>query len=130
MAGQTTDEPVLTSHVRDLADKFPAPFPGAIVGLHHGTLTAELWKAVGYEEMFWHDHPQDEIYVVISGNATFVNERGEIPNCHAGDIVFCPAGLKHTFRNFTDDFVVWIFVYGPRGGEKGRKASTLGEAHA
>jgi len=108
---------VLVARIQDLANQFPAPYPGAVEALNHGSLTAELWKAEGQPDMFWHDHPQDEIYVVVSGSATFVSERGATPACSAGDVVFCPAGLKHNFKDFTRDFIVWIFVYGPTGGE-------------
>jgi mannose-6-phosphate isomerase-like protein (cupin superfamily) len=108
---------VLVARIQDLADQFPAPYPGAVEALHHGSLTAELWKAEGQPDMFWHHHPQDEIYVIVSGTATFVSERGVTPSCNVGDVVFCPAGLKHNFKDFSRDFTVWIFVYGPSGGE-------------
>ena len=108
---------VQVARIQDLKDKFPAPFPGGVHALQHGSLTAKLWKGEGYDDMFWHAHAQDEIYVIVSGSGTFASEQGEVPSCYAGDVVFCPAGLKHHYKNFTDDFVVWIFVYGPRGGE-------------
>ena len=27
------------------------------------------------------------------------------------------AGVEHRFENFSDDFAVWVFFYGPEGGE-------------
>src|SRR5438876_9481929 len=105
MQDQSYEGKVLVARIQDYADQFPAPYPGAVEAFNHGSLTAELWKAEGQHEMFWHDHPQDEIYVIVSGSATFVSERGGIPSCNAGDIVFCPARLKHNFKDFTRDFV-------------------------
>jgi mannose-6-phosphate isomerase-like protein (cupin superfamily) len=34
-----------------------------------------------------------------------------------GDALFVPAGMKHRFENFSDDFATWIMFYGPEGGE-------------
>src|SRR5688572_19887601 len=116
MQNQSQQNTVLIARIKDYANKFPAPFPGGVMALKHGSLEAEIWKTVGYDEMFWHDHPQDELYVIVSGSATFVSENEEVPSCNSGDIVFCPAGLKHNFKDFTDDFVTWIIVYGPQGG--------------
>jgi hypothetical protein len=31
--------------------------------------------------------------------------------------LFAPAGVTHRFENFTTDLVVWVFFYGPEGGE-------------
>ena len=28
-----------------------------------------------------------------------------------------PAGVTHRFEEFTDDLAVWVFFYGPEGGE-------------
>jgi hypothetical protein len=28
-----------------------------------------------------------------------------------------PAGHVHRFESFSDDFAVWVFFYGPSGGE-------------
>ena len=34
-----------------------------------------------------------------------------------GDLLFVPAGTVHRFEGFTDDLAVWVFFYGPEGGE-------------
>jgi mannose-6-phosphate isomerase-like protein (cupin superfamily) len=34
-----------------------------------------------------------------------------------GEVLFAPAGVEHRFEDFTDDFVTWVFFYGPEGGE-------------
>ena len=111
---------VTIARIQHYADQFPAPFPGGVHTLQHGSLTAKLWKGEGYIDMFWHAHAQDELYVIVSGGATFASEQGELQSCGPGDVIFCPAGLRHHFKNFTGNFVVWIFVYGPRGGENER----------
>lgn len=35
----------------------------------------------------------------------------------AGDVLFVAAGVEHRFSNFSEDFVTWVFFYGPQGGE-------------
>ena len=129
MQTQSQKGTALVARINDYADRFPAPFPGGVEAFRHGTLIAELWKALAYDEMFWHDHPQDEIYMIVSGSATFVAENEEFSSCNAGDVVFCPARLKHNFRDFIKDFVVWILVYGPMGGASAQRCGfdrTLG----
>ncbi len=34
-----------------------------------------------------------------------------------GNVLFVPAGMEHRFENFRDDLAVWVFFYGPEGGE-------------
>jgi mannose-6-phosphate isomerase-like protein (cupin superfamily) len=97
--------------------QFPAPYPGSVVAFQHGNLTVKMWQAMGQESMFWHDHTQDEVYVVFRGSATFVRGEQRRP-CKAGDVLFVRAGEHHNFVDFTTDFVLWIFLYGPQGGEK------------
>jgi mannose-6-phosphate isomerase-like protein (cupin superfamily) len=60
-------------------------------------------------------HTRDEVYVVVSGNGTFVNGQDRHP-FGPGDILFVPAGVEHRFEDFTDDLVVWVVFYGPEGG--------------
>jgi len=35
-----------------------------------------------------------------------------------GTVVFVAAGRPHRFEEFSDDFAVWVFFYGPAGGER------------
>ena len=55
-----------------------------------------------------------------------VQGRGQFRNGDArhpfgpGDVLFVPAGVVHRFEEFTDDLVVWVFFYGPEGGEASR----------
>ena len=34
-----------------------------------------------------------------------------------GDCLFAAAGEVHRFEQFSDDLAVWVFFYGPEGGE-------------
>jgi hypothetical protein len=34
-----------------------------------------------------------------------------------GSFLFVAAGQIHRFEDFSDDFAVWVFFYGPKGGE-------------
>ena len=61
-------------------------------------------------------HTRDEVYVVASGNGTFVCA-GESVAFKTGDALFVPAHVEHRFEAFSDDFAVWVMFYGPEGGE-------------
>jgi len=63
-------------------------------------------------------HQRDEVYVVARGSGVFFNgtERCEL---QPGSFVFVPAGQEHRFESFSTDFAVWVFFYGPVGGEAG-----------
>lgn len=39
-----------------------------------------------------------------------------------GSFLFVPAGQEHRFEEFSADFAVWVFFYGPHGGEAGLTA--------
>src|SRR5262249_3908275 len=117
--GSTDDLPWGTTF-EEMEAQFPAPYPGSVVAFQHGSLTVKMWQALGQESMFWHDHTQDEVYVVFRGSATFVRGEQRRP-CKAGDVLFVRAGEYHNFVDFTGDFVLWIFLYGPESGERDRE---------
>ena len=85
------------------------------VAFSHGTLELGLYAPRG--EDMQSPHEQDEIYVVIQGQGTFVidNERHEFG---PGDTLFVAAGAVHRFENFTPDLAVWVVFYGNKGGER------------
>jgi mannose-6-phosphate isomerase-like protein (cupin superfamily) len=83
----------------------------------HGTLQVEMYAPRGIDPQ--KPHPRDEVYVVASGSGTFLCD-GQRERLRAGDFLFVPAGMDHRFEGFTDDLVVWVFFYGPQGGEKPR----------
>jgi len=80
----------------------------------HGTLSLEVYKPEQVD--LQQPHSRDEVYVIISGNGEFVND-GMRSQVNVGDFLFVPAGIKHRFENFTEDFSTWVIFYGPEGGE-------------
>ena len=82
--------------------------------LEHGNLLVEIYAPRGHDPQT--PHTRDEVYVVIAGEGAFVNgPRRE--RFGPGDVLFVPAGVVHRFEDFTDDLAVWVFFYGPEGGE-------------
>jgi mannose-6-phosphate isomerase-like protein (cupin superfamily) len=80
----------------------------------HGTLQVKLYAPRGADAQT--PHTRDEIYVVAQGNGWFVNgERRHRFATH--DVIFAKAGVAHRFEDFSNDFSVWVFFYGPEGGE-------------
>lgn len=80
----------------------------------HGSLYVEVYKPDSVD--LQQPHTRDEIYVIISGTGEFLVDT-ERTNFSPGDFLFVPAGVVHRFENFSDDFVTWVFFYGPEGGE-------------
>lgn len=81
----------------------------------HGTLAVELYAPRGIDPQT--PHTRDEVYVVIEGSGTFRNGTERHP-FGRGDVLFVAAGVEHRFEQFTDDLAVWVFFYGPEGGEQ------------
>lgn len=81
----------------------------------HGSLLVEIYKPDEVDNQ--KPHSRDEVYVVVSGSGEFILE-DERTVFSPGDVLFVPAGAEHRFENFTDNFVTWVFFYGPEGGEK------------
>jgi mannose-6-phosphate isomerase-like protein (cupin superfamily) len=83
----------------------------------HGTLSIELYAPRGTDTQ--EPHSRDEVYAVARGSGWFQN--GNLRHgFDAGDVLFVPAGVVHRFEEFTDDLAVWVFFYGPEGGESDR----------
>jgi mannose-6-phosphate isomerase-like protein (cupin superfamily) len=80
----------------------------------HGTLTIELYAPRQRDPQT--PHTRDEVYAVIQGSGWFQNG-AERHRFSPGDVLFVPAGVGHRFEEFTDDLAVWVFFYGPDGGE-------------
>jgi len=92
----------------------PPPGNLAVPIFAHGSLAAELYTPVGHDPQ--KPHERDEIYVVARGAGLFfdgVTRRAVQP----GTFIFVPAGEVHRFEQFSEDFAVWVFFYGPTGGE-------------
>ena len=82
----------------------------------HGSLNVELYAPRGTDPQS--PHTRDEVYVVIEGKGTFRNGTERHP-FGPGDVLFVAAGVEHRFEAFSDDLAVWVFFYGPEGGEQG-----------
>jgi mannose-6-phosphate isomerase-like protein (cupin superfamily) len=86
----------------------------SIALFQHGTLTVKLYAPRGNDPQ--KPHSRDEVYVVIRGAGDFVCA-GERRKFGPHDFLFVPAGVEHRFENFSNDLAVWVFFYGPEGGE-------------
>jgi mannose-6-phosphate isomerase-like protein (cupin superfamily) len=80
----------------------------------HGSLVVKLYAPRGDDPQT--PHSRDEVYVVAQGSVEFVCAGGR-QTFALNDVLFAAAGVEHRFENFGDDFAVWVFFYGPEGGE-------------
>jgi Cupin domain len=81
----------------------------------HGSLEVELYTPTGVDPQQPHD--RDEVYVVARGTGNFFDGESRHP-VEPGTFLFVAAGQPHRFEGFSADFAVWVFFYGPRGGER------------
>jgi len=88
-----------------------------VVVFEHGSLVVKLSQPRGPD--LQRPHSRDEIYVVAQGGGEFVCG-GARQSVSPHDVLFAAAGTEHRFENFSDDFAVWVFFYGPEGGEADR----------
>lgn len=94
--------------------------PEAVTGrryaepLTHGTMRLGLYAPRQFDPQ--QPHEQDELYVVMRGTGTFLHGDDRTP-FQPGDVLFVAAGVTHRFEDFSDDFVVWVVFWGPKGGE-------------
>jgi len=82
--------------------------------MRHGSMSLRYYSPSAQD--LQQPHNQDEIYIVIAGSGTFVNDDDRVP-FGPGDVLFSGAGQVHRFEDFTDDFETWVVFYGPDGGE-------------
>jgi mannose-6-phosphate isomerase-like protein (cupin superfamily) len=96
-------------------DRLPGPQDERSVGVfEHGSLVVKMYAPRGRDPQT--PHSQDEVYVVAQGSGEFVC--GDTRQaCALHDVLFAAAGVEHRFEDFSDDFAVWVFFYGPEGGE-------------
>jgi mannose-6-phosphate isomerase-like protein (cupin superfamily) len=95
--------------------RLPGPEGERFVELfRHGTLSVELYAPRGTDPQ--EPHTRDEVYAVVQGSGWFRNGNDR-HRFGTGDVLFVPAGVVHRFEEFTPDMVVWVFFYGPEGGE-------------
>lgn len=92
----------------------PPPGNLAVPIFAHGSLLVEFYQPEGIDRQQPHD--RDEVYVVARGAGLFFDgvKRQAV---EAGSFIFVAAGQLHRFEEFSSDFAVWVFFYGPVGGE-------------
>jgi mannose-6-phosphate isomerase-like protein (cupin superfamily) len=96
--------------------RLPSPEGERFIELfQHGTLSVEIYAPRGDDPQS--PHTRDEVYVVAQGSGHFRNG-AERHRFGPGDVLFVAAEVKHRFEEFSDDLAVWVFFYGPEGGEK------------
>jgi mannose-6-phosphate isomerase-like protein (cupin superfamily) len=101
--------------VAEVIAQLPGPKGERFVELfRHGSLSVELYAPRGVDPQG--PHTRDEVYAVVRGSGWFRNGNDRY-RFGPGDVLFVPAGVVHRFEEFTDDMVVWVFFYGPEGGE-------------
>jgi quercetin dioxygenase-like cupin family protein len=87
----------------------------AVPVFKHGSLDVELYTPQEIDPQ--KPHRRDEVYLVARGSGTFYDgheRRSVLP----GSFIFVAAGEPHRFEDFSPDFAVWVFFYGPDGGER------------
>lgn len=89
--------------------------PRAVPAFMHGSLQVKIYAPRGSDPQ--QPHPQDELYVVLKGRGQFACGEERWPFAE-GDALFAPAGLAHRFEDFSGDLALWVFFYGPDGGER------------
>ncbi len=95
--------------------KLPGPLGERFASVFsHGTLAVEFYAPRGTDPQS--PHTRDEIYVVVEGTGWFRCGSEHTP-FGPGDVLFVPAGTVHRFENFSENLALWVFFYGPEGGE-------------
>ena len=82
--------------------------------LRHGSLSAGIYAP--HESDDQETHPDDRIYVVLTGSG-FFNVDGEREPFGPGDLLFAESNSTHQFEDFTPDFAVWSISSGPAAGD-------------
>ena len=100
-----------------LAAGDPPPGNLAVPVFAHASLEAELYRPHGSDRQ--RAHTRDEVYVVAKGEGLFFDGSARHA-IHSGSFLFVPAGQEHRFEQFSPNFAVWVFFYGPEGGEDSR----------
>ena len=80
----------------------------------HGTMTVGLYAPRGIDDQT--PHTKDEIYVVMTGQATIVTPDGSAA-VGPGAVIYVPAGEVHRFVEITDDLTLLV-VFGPAYGSR------------
>lgn len=115
MPGDNDDATHAQFSVNDALERLAAARATRSVALfQHGSLLVKFYAPRGTDPQM--PHAQDEVYVVAQGTALFWNG-ADLDRCGPGDVLFAAARAPHRFEQMSDDFGVWVFFYGPDGGE-------------
>lgn len=82
--------------------------------MRHGSMRVGLYAPKDVDRQ--RPHAQDEVYLVLAGTGTAV-VGGERRPCEAGDLIFVQADVEHRFDEFSTDFELCVFFWGPDSGE-------------
>ncbi|MBD1380972.1 (R)-mandelonitrile lyase [Metabacillus arenae] len=82
-----------------------APYSGAYVTFEPGARSA------------WHTHPTGQRLIVTEGVGLVQEEGGPIEEIRAGDVVWCPPGVKHWHGASPTDAMTHIALTGVRDGK-------------
>ena len=63
-------------------------------------------------------HSEDEVYVVISGKASF-RAGGQVQAVAPGSVIFVERAAEHRFVDMTEDLTVLVFFAPPEGSLEG-----------
>jgi mannose-6-phosphate isomerase-like protein (cupin superfamily) len=103
---------------QDLLTRLPLPatdrWPDGVFDIEafeRGGLMLELFAPRDTDRQT--SHGQDELYIVISGNAVLEVEGDDRP-CATGDVLFVAARAPHRFVRISDDFATWALFWGER----------------
>jgi quercetin dioxygenase-like cupin family protein len=87
------------------AQKDTAPFSGAYVTFEPGARSA------------WHTHPAGQHLIVTSGVGRTQESGGPVVEIRAGDVVWCPPGVKHWHGATPTTAMTHIALTGTVGGK-------------
>ena len=111
-----SNKPCHKSTVTDALLRLPGPSGERFATIfQHGTLLVEIYAPSGTDPQ--QPHTRDEIYFVASGSGEYVCGDSR-QTFGPTDLLFAAAGVAHRFENFSDDLTLWVFFYGPEGGEE------------
>jgi quercetin dioxygenase-like cupin family protein len=82
-----------------------APYAGAFVTFQRGARSA------------WHTHPAGQRLVVTDGVGRTQQEGGPVEEIQAGDVVWCPPGVKHRHGASPNSPMTHLALTGVRDGQ-------------
>ena len=63
----------------------------------------------------WHNHEQEEVYLILEGSSGEICLGSERKTLHAGQAVYIPSGEFHQLTNTGDEPMKMLYCYGPAG---------------